>query len=213
MLFKVPGAVFSRIAQVAHNAAFDGPEDARPYLAGVRIERDDSMRLFVVATNAKVMAVEYLDFNADGPPGAVTVNAAVMLKLIRGALNTVVITDGAIWLEDEAGTPLEFADPSAIMPGFYPDWRKIVPKGERTKGHGIMSYRGHNIDRLAKSSPSGILVFPDWINEGGPIIVRAVPDDLKNNEHFPNWFGMFIGMLQYGTVKPPPAAVIPDWLK
>jgi hypothetical protein len=58
------------------------------------------------------------------------------------------------------------------------------------------------IEALIKSSPSGGVVFPEFIDSSKPVMIR---DSLK-----PNWAGVFIPDVSKGSTKHKPAE-IPEW--
>lgn len=68
------------------------------------------------------------------------------------------------------------------------------PSGETT---GVMQWDAYQVETLAKSSPSGQVVFPEFIDLEKPVILR----DIKSS----NWVGSF---MPTGDSKP---AKLPDW--
>lgn len=207
MLFRIPARTFARLSRCCTIEEIDGKDDRR-FLKGVLLERDDSLQVFAVASNGRIMAVEYLNYDVSGNPGeTVTVIAdTALVEKCRASDGSLVVTDGAVWIE-ENGIPVEFFDAALlVVPSQFTMWRKAVPRG-RTDKHGVLTSNGFQFERLAQSSPSGWVIFEDWISEDGIALV--------NDPENPDWFGVFVGWLRQtpgGKKIPKTGAKLPKWI-
>ncbi len=208
MKFTINCATFVRLASIT---AFFEPttdEEIKAQLMCVRLENIKS-NMFAVATNQKVAAVEYIG-RTDQPDGVAHV--VIDSKLVEQCRNEIpydsfleVITIPEIALAS-AKTMLGFAYQGNAC--IFPDnsimnkWRGWATREIIKKNKGAMYLNVDHISALVAASPSGKIVFPEFIDVDKPVVLR----DVKN----PAWVGLFVG--KPNPLDPPAApAMLPEW--
>lgn len=173
-------------------------------------------RVIAQATNSKIAAYEYLAVT-DQPDGQV-------LVVVDPALVEQCKTESPFgsFLTIQTNDALQFATAKTTLGYAYPDnaaiWNaapgnlhsflfdKIRDEHKvLKKSVGVMHWYLDSLVRLAGSSPSGRVLFPEFINTKMPCVLR---DPLAEN-----WFGAFIPEMNAHdeqTVEYT-AATLPDW--
>lgn len=83
-------------------------------------------------------------------------------------------------------------------------WRDVLPE-EQTTSSGAMMFTADTFARIAASSPSGEVVFPEHVDALAAVFVRD-----RNDE---NWLGIFCPhMAKDGEVVQPPSVKLPTWI-
>lgn len=195
MRFVIPAETFLRMS----NAATPYGADEYPACQSVRLEYLNG-RYYAVATNSRIIAVEYL-----GP----TTEA-------NGAVNVANLPQYEQWSNVETWTfdwypppvnVLMFNDSASVLaaPDDVPrfrDWFNIFPENVPTKAKGAFFMETELIAKLGAASPSGQLCFAQYVDRKQLAIVRDM--------HDPNWIGGFISDTRDFKAEP---ATIPEWMK
>lgn len=220
MEFKIPCEVYARMS----NACILVDNEKRMQLNVIRIEHVDG-KCFVIATNAKVMAVQLIG-EVDAPDGFVNVLRLPELieqceqeKAYDGELSIVVINELNF---ASAKTTFGYNYPGNVRYSFPENetdlrpwgkdgpndpqgWRQVLPKEPLKKPSGFMFMNTAEITNLGKASPSQQLIFPSIIDANSPVIVRDKIDE--------DWMGVFLPQNEKYNKDINGAAVIPEWLK
>lgn len=211
--FRIPCETFLRLA----NAATPVPEKNYPHAFCVRIEYIGGHG-YAIASNSLICAIQYL--------GEVTKEFEYGVSIIpfEPLLNQCKIEapfDSELIIDLIYNDVMKFANVKTnfgyAYPGnaayFPPDdlmqppytslgsWRKLVPDELPKKSKGFMFMDALQISNLGKAAPSGTLVFPSFIDNSQPVVVRDAVD--------PDWMGLF---LPRDDKKSLVAAIIPEWL-
>lgn len=208
---SIPCETFVRLASVAMSL----PEnDNRSYLRSIYFEQVRG-KLIAIATNVKIAAIELIG-NFTGPDFrlAVTVDETLIHhaeEMIQYGANyeiginhmlkyTVVRStfgySHPVNMYADLGTKCEFFD-----------WREWLPDSAPNERHGAVFANLYMLHTLAESSPTGMIIFPDVIDNRQPIIVRDTNDD--------RWLGVFVPSsldTESGEVKYHSGAKFPDWI-
>lgn len=186
------------------------PEDRpQPYLRALYVERK-SGKLIAVATNAKLAAIELIATASDGPDEhcfidfeAGLVAQAVSEAPLSSALDVLAMPELQSTI---VKTTYGYAHPGNV--GIFPTgevhtlkWRNWFPDKLPTASRGNMRFEGESLARLGRAAPSGKLVFPTYISEQIPCMVRDWID--------PNWYGLFFP--SFDVTKPSPEMKLPTW--
>lgn len=205
MNVEIPCELYIRFAEIAKLL---DPQDKRKYFRSLYIERKNN-QLFIVATNVKVAAIEYL--RSEGPDESTAI--AVDDALIAQCEKEIQFNSN---LHITANPALKF---TAIKTSFgynhalnchvelpakcdFHTWRDWFPDALATKTNGAMFWGMQALYGLAQASKSGGLVFPEFIDTSLPVVV--------NDSEANNWVGLF--MPTTGGAKTTPAT-IPDWIE
>jgi len=186
MLINVSCETFARLAEVARTAT----DPRYPWLKSVAFHRKNG-QLVAIASNASFCAIELIG-KQDGP------EAFLLVPITENLVRQCVMEkefNGMIAINyDEAHsfaslvTTFGFTPPGNV--GIFPvehiplkDWRSWLPReiGKNSTGCVFIDVDGFNA--LARSSPSGCLVFPRYMD-----VEKAVPiADITAK----NWLGLF----------------------
>lgn len=205
--YFVPSETLTRLSTVC--SFFDASlrEDTKSLINTIRLENLNGSA-YAVVTNGQIAAIEYLG-KTDNPDGVchlkLSQSLLEMLKHPRIQTELLTITtipeiavstltcnellsypDICYWFDE---TPLD-------------GWRKWVNLDCPTASKGAMYWDTFQIEALIKASPSGGVVFPEFIDSTKPVLLR---DSLKDN-----WAGVFIPDVSKGN-SPLKAAEIPEW--
>lgn len=208
MKFVIPCRTFVRLSATALQIN-ENDEQGRTFLRSVRLEMLNG-RLIAVATNAKVMAIELISDDNEEPDGGVSLTIDPTLIAVATVEQEFESNLEILW-EPSTGYAVVMTTQGYIHPGSghvageYADWRKIVPKNAE-KSVGVMVFNGAAIARLTKTSPTGEIVFPRYIDATAPIVIR--------DREEPTWFGLFLS----NSSKERSGGVgfwatVPDWVK
>jgi hypothetical protein len=203
MKFSILCETFLRLSNCA------GVNDPEPALNSVRLENSNG-KVFAVASNRKIMAVEYLG-ETDEPDGAI--NIAVHQDIIDAceySENQQRFITVNSWQEFGVATmnigvfspyALPFTNPDTFEP--FRNWRGQFPTWLPKVDKGFVWFETEQLNKLGLSSPSGMIALPEVLDNTRRVIVRDI--------HDPNWCGVFIPYHPNNpNVKP---ATLPEWLK
>lgn len=201
--------VFVRLAKIAMSNKLNGQRD---YLKSVWLEITDKGDVLAIATNVKVAAIEHLG-TIKSEPGKM--NVCVDDALIEQC-KTETAFDGTITFVNNpvlkfisAKTSLGYVH--ATNAGVYTDeknefesWRDWFPDKLPEKTNGGIFSNLENLALLASSSPTGSVVFQEFVDAKQPVMVQDV--------HEPSWVGLFMPRPDAKNRSPEPFA-IPTWVK
>lgn len=197
--FEIPCGVYARLAPLTDTVYDDGS----PWCRTMRIEDGKA-----ITTNRKIMAIEYIG----GPVGSahIVIDPALIAQCKSEAQFNSVLTvtvDHSMRFAT-AKTTFGYVYPGNAGYWGAPDihnelerWRPIIPLGAAKATRGGMFWDARVIGPLGISSPTGNLVFPEFIDTSLPVVIRDAMDD--------RWCGLF--MPRDSTIQAPPATV-PEWL-
>ena len=187
MDFAISCDIFVRLANLVKDF---NPEPADTILKSVYIEHKDG-NAFAVATNRKIAAIEFLG-KVEWGSGSVniTVDPALVAQCkTEAAFNSVLtVTFNDVLRFGAAKTTLGYAYPGnaviAAENSPFHRWRDWTPDKPVTKSKGAMFWNAEEIAKLGASSPSGRILFPEFIDATKPVVVRDITDE--------NWFRLFM---------------------
>lgn len=214
MNFLIPTEIFVKLTGILYRWPINVQEIEKKYLNSIFLEHKDGLT-FAVATNRKIAGVYFLGNTkeADG-----FVNITVDKPLVEQAkteipfhsnLNIVAISDlNVVSIKTDFGYNYPgnggfFAKDSPQI-----NWRTWLPKTIAKQSKGAMGWLLTDIEALTRSSPSGDVAFPEFIDANEPVIMRDNHDD--------NWMGMFMSNHRdetTGKVSTITPASIPTWVK
>lgn len=208
MNFSIKCQTFIRFASICSFFEPSTRPDVKEKINTVRLENKNG-KCYAIATNEKIAAVEFLH-NTDQPDGY------IHLVLDEGLLQqckTEMMFDSKLHITAveqlavaSAKTDLGYNFNGNCCYWFddspLNNWRKWIPKVIPAESTGAMYWNTHQIESLMKSSPSGHVIFPEFINATQPVLVRDIKD--------PNWFGLFIPENITAGAR---QAELPDWIK
>ena len=205
MNFSIKCETFVRLASVCSFFPSTTRQDIKEKINTVRIENRNGQS-FGVVTNEKTAVVEFLH-NTDQPDGYIHLildpklieqceiekqyNSDLMITTVQEmALGSATTTMGyshksnpCYWFED---SPLN-------------EWRTWAPETQPKKSINAMYWDAGLVETLVKSSPSGCVCFPEFIDARQPLIIR----DVKS----PHWVGLF----RPSVLEPFKPAELPEW--
>lgn len=210
MEFAISCEIFVRLTNVVRN--FDENE-TRHYLKSVYIEHKDGNAV-AIATNGKIAAIEFLG-KVDFGNGSVNIIAdPVLIQQCRteAAFNSVLaVSFNEVLKFGAAKTTLGYTYPgnvAVLADGSpFPQWRTWAPDKPVTKSKGAMFWNAEGIAALASSSPSGRVLFPEFIDATKPVVIRDITDE--------NWFGLFMPNRNVDgeVITYSEGAKLPEWFK
>jgi hypothetical protein len=188
--YKIWGETLLRLANVVSFFESNVTEDLKSKIKTIRLE-NKAGRTVAIATNQKIGAVEYIG-PTEAPDGVCylnlsenLLNAAKKVAEQNQSLTITVIPEIAM-ATAQAGINGEFVADVCLWFDSSPldKWRTwIVPPAQCSKG--IMCWDLFHLELLMKASPTGHVVFPEFIDVSTPILLR---DKFKDQE----WLGIFI---------------------
>lgn len=185
------------------------PEDQRKHLKSIYLERRNK-QLYVIATNVKIAAIEYLGMN-DGLDEctAIVVDPVLIAQCVKEISfnSNLSIVANPMLSYTAIKTTFGYQYPSNAMvqlpdPNEFTEWRKWFPDAMPTANSGAMFWKASLVHALASASPTGGLRFPEFIDTTSPIVVC--------DKEAINWVGLFMGNTESGEKVLP--ASIPDWI-
>jgi hypothetical protein len=209
MNFEIPCETYSRLAEIGMRLS-DG--DKRQYLKSIYLERRNGV-VIAIATNSKIAIIERLA-QQDGLPDdsfALVVNEAVIKQCdvecdLGGQLSVVNNpTLGFASIKSTFGWAFQ-GNGSVSLPAdhVFRLWRTWFPDVMPDQSVGHMYIAHDTLYAIACASPSGALIFPEFIDNTKPVVMRD-----EGNE---DWFALF--MPTPPKDKPPVAfREIPAWCR
>lgn len=212
MNFEIPCDVYARLSAIPLNIPTD---EINENLRSICIERKNGS-VYAITSDRKIAAIEYIGPSQE-PDGFTHV--AVAAALVEAAIKESAF-DGKFHLV--ANDMLKFTSLKSSF-GFQPtsnvgiyhngpkdeaftNWRDWPPALPVRKSRGAMFWTGNLIATLAKTAPSGTVIFPEFIDVNEPVILRDPTDD--------SWCGLFMGVARENDQRIVSApAKLPDWFK
>ena len=215
MEFIVPCDVIARFAPLARSQK---ASETRDYLSTIYIERTNN-KTFVVATNVKTAAIEYLKDAPKGEDGYILLqlheplikacdneaayNSRLHIVYIPEIKFATAKTDFGYVCTDNISHPL-----APITTQKFDDvrrewvtWRQWAPLYIPKQTYGALDMSAIELYGLARASPSGRLLFPLHIDRRMSVLVRDSESD--------DWCGLF--MPDTGTENK--GVELPVWMK
>lgn len=206
MNITLPCELYSRMSEIP---LMLDPADKRKYLKSIFIERLNG-NLFVVVTNVKIAAVEFIGRN-EGPDEFI---AIIIDPILIIHCDKETPFDGNLSIYHDANTKhttiqttFGYAHPgNANIPipesNNLEGWRDWFPDEIPTKSFGGMHWNKTSVGVLCTASISGDIIFPEFIDIRQPVVIRDVQSE--------NWVGLFMGSMKDATNVP---ATIPGWIE
>ncbi len=180
-----------------HNMIGRADADIEPAFKCLRIDNG-----LVVAADRRFMAIECVGGDAGVihlPISAALLEQCKLEAMFNGKLS--VDASGRVT------TTLGWSENVSLVwqGGDFDRWRSVVKDAlpAPTSGRGGMMWEAVDVARLAASSPSGIVVFQENVDNHRPTLIRDVND--------PNWLGVFRPNGQDSGRMIMPAS-LPNWL-
>jgi len=215
MNFEISAETFVRLACVPRlipKRVLDAiPDEDLKAIKCVRLEYRNG-HYYAISTNKKTATIYYLGTTTNANA---VVHVVVDDKLVKQCetekpFNSVLSIISIPELQmTSIKTTLGYAFPgnAAIYPKRTPmdDWPNWVPKQPATASVGAMQWALDTLIALNKSSPSGKMIFPEFINAMEPVMIRDSEDA--------NWLGVFMVNVidERDMVKMVDGATLPDW--
>lgn len=212
MEISISCETYVRLASLA--AALD-PADKRQHLKAVYVESRKG-RVIALATDIKRMAVEFVaelpgvdDGNVSLIIDPILINQCNAEKAFDSRLHIVynailgfasVKTTFGFEFQGNACVPLPVETE-------FQNWRDWLPSKPVKATKGAMFSRMEGLAQLAAASPTGSIVWPEFIDNTQPVIVRDIHDQ--------NWLGVFMPnrLDEHGITQYPEPATLPGWCK
>jgi hypothetical protein len=210
MDFTISCEIFARLANVVKDIP---ATETRAHLKSVYVEHKNG-NAFAVVSNSKFAAIEHLG-KVEGGDGSIHIAAdAALIQQCQteAPFNSVLAVGYNDMLKfATAKTTLGYCYPgnAAITADGSPlvEWRKWAPEKPVKATKGAMFWNTENIIAIGKSSPSGRVLFPEFIDATKPVVIRDVTDD--------NWLGIFMPnrAVEGETITYSEGAKLPEWFK
>jgi len=212
MIYTISCEAFVRLATIARM-----PSTLAAHMRCVMIEHKKG-HTYAVATNKHIASVQYIGKTKEADGRVLVQCDDAMLEQCRsiapygGTLQITVMIDLQF-----ASAQTSYGWVSQTNVALFPvgatqwdGWRSWTPDHTLEESHGAMFWEVEQIAALGAASPSGELVFPEYIDVRMPIVVRDVNDE--------TWFGLFMGYQrgEDGTAENMVTAVpatLPSWFK
>lgn len=208
MLVNIKCSTFLRIASICNFFEPECDPELKRKINTVRLEIAGE-KLLAIATNQKIAAIEKIAYVHGKTDEHMHVNLDPALinqckaeSFLDGYLtiNTIPEIASAVAQTSSGwafnGNPCHWFDDTPLD-----NWRDWIPDEPVKKSEGIMMWNLHHVESLIASSPSGKVIFPEFINARKPLVMRDREDD--------NWVGVFIPK-PHGEIQKT-AAEIPEW--
>lgn len=190
MQVTLPCEVYARLASVALTIK---PTENRAYLRSIYLERSKG-NLIAVVTNVNVAAIENLG-PCTFPDGinhcAVAVDQAIIdqcnIEKAFGGVMTFTINTALGYTSANSGLGWKFQGNAHVtLPKKceLTQWRTWFPDTEPTEQYGALFSGLSRLEILARSAPTGMVVFPKIIDARVPVVLNDVNDE--------RWIGMFL---------------------
>jgi len=205
--FTIKCETLARLASVCAYFDKDIKNEIKKQINTIRFENKNG-RSYAISSNSIIASIEYLGSTEqpDGDThlkldkellkavkkGSLNNETATILTVPEIAVSTIQLSSGftmsdcCYWLNE---TPLS-------------KWRGWISREKLKKSSGAMFWDTYHIQTLLNASPSGKVVFPEFINCRYPVLIRDVNDK--------NWAGVFLPIPKIRTKETEPAT-IPEW--
>lgn len=208
---SIPCEVYSRLATLALSVA---QTENRNYLRSIYVERRNG-KLIAVVTNVKTAAIENLGVQpGDDCSVAIVADEKIIaqcnIEKNFGAALNIVVNDMLKY------TAIKSTFGASYEQNCYVDlpqkcefklWRQWLPDALPVSPYGAMFSNLEMLSTLARTSPTGRVVFPAIIDARVPVVVRDVDDDRWLGVFVPNSLDMETGEITYHA-----GAKFPEWL-
>lgn len=200
LTFQIQSETLQRLSSIISFFEPTTDTETRTLLNAVRLENRNG-QLFAVVSNQKIAAVEHLG-TTDQPDSVAHLNPSALIAL-QGLLTITVMPEIALaTCQDEqsniVGDCCHWFDNTPLD-----GWREwAAPSATESKG--AMYWDLYHIETLLAASPSGKVVFPQFVDVEKPIVLR--------DRYVEGWVGLFIPSPPIGepAVKP---AELPTWFQ
>ena len=210
MKFTIPCEVFARLATVATSLVADRDSD---YFRSVYLE-NKSGKSFAITTNIKFASIEYLGETKESD-GSINIDChdAILAQCevergLKGVLHIDYMPE-LRFASVKSTFGFTHSQNAAVFtatdnPAFE-RWRNWLPDKLPCGSDSPMFVDAEQLHALAKSSPSGAILFPQFTSK--VVVVRDAYSD--------NWIGAFLGSgtLQDGRILKEIPVRMPDWVK
>ncbi len=199
-MIRVPVQTFNRIANAV------GDDISRPWCHGVMIETTVGGKVFATASDGKILACELTGFVQNLPESETIIRPIPHHKSGDVVIFPVPLGqpgNPTIYVEKD-GMPIEFLQ---AIPDRFIDWRRsniAFPKAPPKKPIIPVSFEMRYIAKLLATTPSGSVVFPEYIDQNSSIVV--------NDPDVPEWFGLFLPIKDNDKKNLQPA-ILPGWFE
>ena len=204
MQFQIKCDVYNRLIKVTDHFETTTDPETKQYLSCLRLE-NKSGHSYAVVTNQKIAAIQYLGMT-NTEDGVIHI---INDETIRQQCETEIPFDSFLQSDSDGNLMTTFGwgmQDGCIFPTNTPmdGWREWFPDEPVTENKGFMYWDVDRVASLAKSSTSGKIYFPQFIDVDKPIIVRDMYDE--------NWCGLFIPKPDIGDQSPKQPAEKPIWV-
>lgn len=217
MQFDIPCEIFARMSEAAKSVQ----EYPKGY-EGILLEHRN-FQTFVVATNVKVLAAQYVGQSNQPNGNVLLAYDAVLIEYCRSAAQwggmLQVIAEPTfqfVSIKTSFGYTHPqnigiFAERNTIINkiwtgeeiNIWDDWRAIFPAENPKKNKGMKFLSSNIIERLNRAAPSGNLLFPENCDGQQPIVCADAEDN--------TWFGLVFPIPDGKTATTD--VKIPGWIK
>lgn len=211
MNFEFPAEIYFRLSSIPGRYQHNVTEDVQKQLNCIRLESSKG-NTFAIASNRKIAAIYYIE-NTGAPDGVVHLDILPgLLKQCETEIpfnSTISVTAmpelGIVSLKTTMGYVHPGNGGSFPAISVLEQWRAWFPKTNPDKSSGAMAWFLPDMVELEKSSPTGQIAFPQFINALEPIVLRDI--------NYPNWIGLFMANKtdDQGKVYTVEPATIPKW--
>lgn len=181
--------------------------DPRKHLNSIYIERRDNV-LFVIATDVKIAVIQKSISVGPDTSFAIRMDNALLLQCAteKQFNSNLILTNNPALNFVSAKTTFGYNFPGNIgvmLPdnNEFQSWREWLPDEMPTQSNGNMLMNAHSVARIAFASPSGSIIFPEFIDVRKPVLVRDVFSH--------DWIGLFFPAQKDKT---PAYLGVPDWV-
>jgi hypothetical protein len=206
MRFTINSQTYIRLHKICHFFDSCVAHDIRQELSVLRLEIQAGKTL-AIATNQQIAAVELLSTQSEDQfDGAVHLtysdqllekckdfNGDIIIDAIPDLAMSVTTTEDG-WAY--TGEACVWSEGSLLS-----NWRQWFPDMLPTESKGIMQWDAYHVQTLFESSPTGQIVFPEFIDANQPCVLRDRNDS--------RWVGVFIPK-PFGEKQTIPAT-FPEW--
>lgn len=210
MEYLIKCDVFNRLIQITR-LFDDEPDNDREALSCIRLEYNNG-HYYAIATNRKIASIQYLGAT-EQPDHVIHIrndNEIIEMckheTLFDSSLHIQVIPEFNMTTMTSTMTGWQYEKDPCLYVDESPldKWREWFPDNVANQSSGVMYWLADQVEALAKSSPSGHLYFPEFIDTNEPVVVRDLLDD--------NWCGLFVPKPSPQGVQVNKSAEIPSWV-